>query len=90
VSDELRIALPPETIETIAQRAAEIVLQRQKADAALPRWLTVEKAADYIGATRQRVYDLRSDGRLTKHGDGSRALVDRLELDALIERGRGS
>ena len=32
----------------------------------------------------QRIYDLRSARRLTMHGDGRRALIDRQELDRLV------
>ena len=31
-----------------------------------------------------RIYDLRSAGRLSRTGDGSRVLVDRAELDRLV------
>jgi excisionase family DNA binding protein len=90
VSDELRIEVPPELVEQIARRAAEIVLQRQQAEAEQPRWMTVPKAAAYIDAEPQRIYDLASDGRLTRHKDGSRLLIDRRELDAHIGNRGGS
>lgn len=85
----LSINLPDDVLEQLAQRVADILEERvaardpgqQRAD----RWLTVDQAAEYIGSRPQRVYDLRSSGRLTRHGDGARALVDRHELDQLIE-----
>jgi excisionase family DNA binding protein len=89
VSDELRIVLPRELVEQIATRAAEIVLQRQRVEAQ-SRWLTVREAAAELRAKPQRVYDLLSDGRLTRHKDGSRVLVDRRELDAYLGNGRAS
>ena len=46
--------------------------------------IAIDEAADYIGSTRKRIYDLRSAGRLSRTGDGSRVLVDRQELDDLI------
>ncbi|MDX6592752.1 MAG: Helix-turn-helix domain [Gaiellales bacterium] len=84
---EFTFTLPPETLEAIAQRVADILEERQSqtSPGIVTRWLTVDQAAQYIGANRQRVYDLRSSGRLSRHGDGGRALVDRHELDELVE-----
>jgi excisionase family DNA binding protein len=83
----LSIDLPDDVLEQLAQRVADILEERQAAAGvpALGRWLTIAQAAEYIGAKRQRIYDHRSSGRLTRHGDGTRALVDRLELDQLVE-----
>ncbi len=47
-------------------------------------WLTVQEAAELICAPRSFIYNCRSDGRLTPHKRGSRAVVDRHELEALI------
>jgi Helix-turn-helix domain len=89
VNSELRVAVPDDVIELIAQRVADMLEARNAARAAGPvgRWLTVADAAAYIGARPQRIYDLRSSGRLRRTGDSGRALVDRRELDVLIERG---
>jgi excisionase family DNA binding protein len=48
------------------------------------RFLTVEEAAEIIRAPVSFIYNARSDGRLTPHKRGSRALVDRAELEGLI------
>ena len=81
---------PEEVLQQIAYRVAEILAEGP--GATMPqrghRWLTIDQAADYIGATRKRIYDLRSSGRLSRTGDGSRVLVDRQELDDLIGRVR--
>ncbi len=45
--------------------------------------MTVTETANYIRCGRQRVYDLLSAGRLTRHKDGSRALIER--ADALAQ-----
>lgn len=85
---EVTFALPPEVLEQLAQRIADILEQRQAARTEpAKRWLTVDQAADYLGCKRQRVYDLRSTGRLSRCGDGRRGLVDRRELDELIQGG---
>ena len=86
----LSINLPDDVLEQLAQRVADILEERGAAGAGArtaDRWLTVDQAAAYIGSRPQRVYDLRSSGRLTKHGDGARALVDKIELDNLLEGG---
>jgi excisionase family DNA binding protein len=54
------------------------------------RWGTVPEAAERIRAKPQRVYDLLYEGRLTKHKDGSRVLIDLRELDAYVEADTGS
>jgi excisionase family DNA binding protein len=78
------LQLPPELLEQLAQRVAEILAERTPATATEQRWLTVDQAAEYIGCSRQRIYDLRSSGRLRRHGDGRRGLVDRHDLDRLV------
>jgi excisionase family DNA binding protein len=86
MNGHLAFTFPPELVEQIAERVADILEQRQRPQSER-RWLTVSEAAAYLGAKPQRVYDLRSSGRLGRHGDGGRALVDRRELDNLIEGG---
>jgi excisionase family DNA binding protein len=86
---ELGLVVPDDILETIAERAAAILLERQRAEAeAPPRLLTVPEAAAFLRAKPQRVYDLLSDGRLTRHKDGRRVLVDRQELERYLAGGR--
>jgi excisionase family DNA binding protein len=67
---------------------AEIDRRVQAAlDGAQSPYMTPDEAAAYIGAERQRVYDLCSDGRLRRYRDGSRLLVRRDELDAYLAHG---
>ena len=82
----LRLDLPDELLDELVGRVAD-ELERRGVSARASRWLTLDEAAAYIGARPQRIYDLRSSGRLRRTGDGGRVLVDRRELDALIERG---
>jgi excisionase family DNA binding protein len=89
VSDRrLEIVVPPGLVEEIAAQAAELVLERQQAGTS-SRWLTVPEAAEYARCSRQHIYDLRSDGRLSRHGERGHALVDRNELDAYLDNSRG-
>ena len=82
---------PPELLEPLAQaiaeRAAELALERLPAPASLPEYLTVEEAADYMRCRRQRVYDLLSSRRLPRHKDGRRVLLRRSEIDAYLADG---
>jgi hypothetical protein len=73
------IELSAEALEAIAQRVAEILIERMPPVNISP-YLTVAEAADYLRCKPQRIYDLRSAGVLAKHG----RLVARAELDALL------
>jgi len=77
----LNIELPPELIEAIAKRAAELV--EPQADV----WLSVAEAADHLRCTRSRIYSLVSARRIPHHKDGSRVLFRRSELDRWVEQG---
>jgi excisionase family DNA binding protein len=79
----LQLELPPEVLEAIAQRSAEIVLELRGAGEAR-ELLTVPEAAEYLRCDRQRIYQLRSDGRLPRTSEGGRALVRRADLDGLV------
>lgn len=76
------VILNPEAIEAIAQRAAEIVLARMPAPTTDSEYLTVLEAAELMRCKRQRIYDLLYEGRLTRFADGSRALIQREEVEA--------
>ena len=93
-SEPFTFAIPPELVERIAERAAELV--RQGVPGRDPRgrtnlggsgvgpYLSVAEAADYLRAKPQRVYDLLSARRLTRYKDGRRVLVSRAELNAYL------
>jgi excisionase family DNA binding protein len=76
-------------LEQLVDRRVEERLRERDADRREPDLLTVHEAAERIRAKPQRIYDLLSDGRLTRHKDGSRVLVSRRELDAHVGRGGG-
>jgi excisionase family DNA binding protein len=77
------IELPPELIEQIAQRAAQLVAERQAASAS--PWLNAEQAAEYIAAPVGRIHDLVQLRKLTPRRDGRRLLFRREDLDAYLE-----
>jgi excisionase family DNA binding protein len=86
---ELALALPPDLVEAIAERAAELVREKlaQQAGAVSP-YLTIPEAAAYARCKRQRIDDLLSARRLTRYKDGRRTLVLKAELDAWLQRTR--
>jgi excisionase family DNA binding protein len=71
-------------VEVIAERAAEIVLERLSASSPTSPYCSVAEAAERIRAKPQRVYDLLSARRLTRFKDGRRTLVSRAEIDAYL------
>jgi excisionase family DNA binding protein len=79
----VRFELPAETVEELVERVAARVLEQLPAAAPAPAspYMSIDEAAEYLRAKRQRVYDLLSAGRLTRFKDGSRVLVSREELD---------
>jgi excisionase family DNA binding protein len=85
----LTVSFPPELVDQIVARVAEVVLARlesAKGDPT-PEWLTTDQAAAYIGAKRQRIYDLVNQRKLNPAKDGRLSKFRRTELDAYLERG---
>lgn len=50
-------------------------------------YMTIPEAAELLRCKRQRVDDLLSAGKLTRHKDGARTLVERAELLAHLNGG---
>ncbi len=87
---DLALTLPPEELQKLAAQLAPILLEQLRAELAPPpRLLTVPEAAAYLRGKPQRVYDLLSDGRLTRHKDGRRVLIDRQELEHYLAGSHG-
>ncbi|HEY2181324.1 MAG TPA: excisionase family DNA-binding protein [Solirubrobacteraceae bacterium] len=76
------LELPPAVIEQIAQRAAELVAERQSTNGT--PWLNTDQAADYIAAPTSRIHDLVQLRKLSPHRDGRRLLFKRSDLDAYL------
>lgn len=86
---QLVLPFPDEAVDELAERLVDPVYERiverfQLSPASTSPWLTPEEAAAYLRCGVQRIYDLRSSGRLSKHMEGGRAIVAREELDALV------
>jgi excisionase family DNA binding protein len=89
VTDPTRVELvvPPELVELIAARAAELAVD---ALAARPeRWLDVAAAAEHLCCSKSRLYSLASARRVPFSKDGSRLMFRASELDAWVETGGG-
>lgn len=86
MADALTLTLGDASLEALAQRVAAIL--RERAPEEPPRderrYLSVAEAADYLRCSRQRVYDLCSQGTLRRLKDGTRVLLDRGEIDAYL------
>ena len=74
----LRIDFPPELVEAIAARVAEMV------ETPSP-YLDVDAAAEYLACGRKRIYQLVETGRVRPHRDGRRLLFTRADLDAALQ-----
>jgi excisionase family DNA binding protein len=83
---QLALALPADVVELIAERAAEILAERQGAAAsAASPWLSTAGAAEYMACSPARVHDLVQSRALRPRRDGRRLLFRRDELDAYLE-----
>jgi excisionase family DNA binding protein len=86
VAEGLKVDLPPELLERIAARAAELVAER-----ASPRpYLTTDQAAEYLSCPKSRLYALVSAKRIPHVKDGSRTLFRPAELDTWLDGGGGT
>jgi excisionase family DNA binding protein len=81
--NQFALLVPDELIERIAERAAAIVLERSRATVVSP-YLTVAEAAEYLRCSRQRIYDLLSARRLSRHHDGRRVLIACTDLEEYL------
>jgi hypothetical protein len=88
VSEPLTLTFPDELVEAIAERAAAILAERSPAENGSP-WFNVPRASEYLAVSTQRVYDLKSAGRLPASGnDGDRRpRFHRRVLDAYLMGG---
>jgi len=77
------VAFPNELVESIAERAVELLADR--AGPTTAELLTVDEAAELLRCKRQRIYDLVSQRRLPCLKDGSRVLLRRTELLAYLD-----
>lgn len=81
----LSVAIPSEFVREVAVQLADVLVERGIIGAVtVSPYLTTAEAADYLRASKQRVHDLTSQGRLRACKDGSRNLYRRDDLDAYL------
>jgi excisionase family DNA binding protein len=80
----IRVDLPDEVVDEITAEVTRRVLAELGRTADASPYLTVPEAADLLRCSRQRIDDLLSQRRLTRHKEGRRTLVSRAEIDAYL------
>jgi hypothetical protein len=78
----LSAAARAELEQLIEEKVAERVAQLAPAPVGSSPYMTIPEAA--VRCKRQRIDDLLSSGRLTRHKDGARTLVARGEVEGHI------
>lgn len=76
-----------EVVARVAERVVELLSSVREVTAQLggsTDLLSVREAALALRCKPQRIYDLRSSGRLPKTTEGRRAVVRRSDIDGLI------
>jgi excisionase family DNA binding protein len=84
---QLFVTVPAALIEAIAARAAELTCERREREARSSPWLDVERAAAYLGLSRDSLYKLIAARAIPvrKRVGGQRLLFHRAELDQWLE-----
>jgi excisionase family DNA binding protein len=87
--DKLVLAIPPELVDAVAARAAEIVMERlgEFENGGSP-WMTAAEAADYLRWPVKRIYNLTGAGAIPHRKHEGRVLFHRAELDGWLDRHR--
>lgn len=81
----LELQVPDEFVDAIARRVVELLRDNEApAGVQANALLTVDEAAEYLRARRERVYQLVHQGRIDVERDGRRVLVRRGTLDAYL------
>jgi excisionase family DNA binding protein len=85
---QLALALPEQLVQTLAERIAALLLERQgEAAGVASPWLDVNGAASYLGFSRDRLYKLTAARAIPfrKKRGGQGLLFHRGELDRWLE-----
>ncbi len=85
MSDPISFQVPAELVETIAQRAAELVLKsdRERDEG----FIGIDEASSFTDLKKSRIYHLAHLDRIPKHKIGSTLKFDKAELRDWIARG---
>lgn len=87
---QFTVGFPPELVEAIAVRVAELLAADRASSSGPEPWIAVEDAAAHLACRPHRIYDLVASGRLPHRKEGRRVLFRRSELDAYLDEGAGA
>ena len=73
-----------EEFAALAERVANLERLAASAGPEPSPYMTIREAAEFLRCSRQRVDDLLSQRRLTRHKDGARTLIGRNEIEAYL------
>jgi hypothetical protein len=79
----LAFSIPDELVETIAQRAASIVLEVSTPQESESLWLTLEEAGQRLGCSADAVRMGANRGRYESRYIGRRRYVSRVSVDGI-------
>lgn len=74
-------SVPDELVETIAERAAALLLERAGASESEPVWLTLQQAGDRLGCSADAVRMAANHGRFESRYIGRRRYVSRASVE---------
>lgn len=86
---ELTVSLPEELVQTLAERVADVLLERTGITTTQESpWLDFASAMTYLGFSRNKLYKLTASRAIPfrKKRDGQGLLFNRDELDRWLER----
>lgn len=89
VSEPLALSLSPEAVEAIAERAAQIVLERQQEAEDGSPWLSVAAAAAYLAISERQLQRAITKGKITSTTIGRRRLLHRDDLNQFARAATG-
>jgi excisionase family DNA binding protein len=72
-----------ELSDAVLDEIAARVLERLPSSSPVSPFVNVDEAAELLRCEHQRIYDLCSAGKLTRHKEGARVLLSRAEVVAL-------
>ena len=77
-------------LDELVERVADRVVQRLRSvpSSRTGELLSIAEAAELLRCKPQRVYDLRSSGRLPRTVEGGRAVVRRADVERLVSEDR--
>ena len=88
---DLRLPVPDELLDALAEKVAEIVLDRLRNELGptpVARWMRTKEAADYLGWTRSALYSRVSSKTIPHYKVDGILLFKKDELDAWLEQYR--